>query len=92
MTTEQREQIRLSILRYCDSAQGYGLAEPLLVQFLRNEGFRRLTAAQLTTELAYLAEKGFLAIVSKAISPENKLWRITAAGRDLRALQNQEEA
>ena len=88
MTTEQRENIRLSILRYCDSAQGYGLSESLLLQFIRNEGFRTVTLDHLRAELAYLSEKGFIATVPKAISPENKLWRITATGRDFRATQD----
>ena len=89
---EQREQIRLSILRYCDSADQYGLAATLLHQFLRSEGFRSLTAERLELELAYLADKFFLAPVLKPISPENRAWRITAAGRDFLATQNRENA
>ena len=60
MTTNQREQIRLSLLRYCDSAGQYGLADTLLLQFLRSEGLRTLTAAQLNAEIQYLADKSFL--------------------------------
>jgi hypothetical protein len=85
MTTQQREQIRLGLLRYCDAADEYGLAASLLLQFVRNEGLRRVTAESLDAELAYLADKGLLAAVRKTISPENRSWRITAAGRDLLA-------
>jgi hypothetical protein len=88
MTKQQREQIRLSILRYCDCADEFGLSEPLLLQFLRSEGFRALSAAKLHAEIIYLADKTFLASVPKLISPENPAWRITASGRDFFAIQN----
>jgi hypothetical protein len=87
---EQREQIRLSLLRYCDSADQFGLAASLLLQFLRNEGFRHLTQERLRAEILYLADKGFLVAVEKPISPENPAWRITAAGRDFLASRNLE--
>jgi hypothetical protein len=90
MTTTQREQIRLSLLRYCDAAGQFGLADALLLQFLRSEGFRALTAAQLRAEMLYLADKSFLMAVPKLISPENEAWRITASGRDFLAAQKLE--
>jgi hypothetical protein len=91
LNTEQREQARLSILRYCSSAEEFGLAESLLLQFLRSEGLRALTSAQLRAEIAYLADKGFLCAVTKFISPENRVWRVTATGRDFLAEQKLEE-
>jgi hypothetical protein len=91
MTTAQREQVRLSVLRYCDSADQYGLTAPLLLQFIRNEGLRALTAEQLRAELLYLADKSFLVSVPKLISPENPAWRVTAAGRDFLAAQHLED-
>jgi hypothetical protein len=91
MTSTQREQIRLSLLRYCESADQYGLAAPLLLQFIRSEGFRKLTAEQLRAEILYLIDKTFLTPIPKPISPENPAWRITAAGRDFLAAQNEEE-
>jgi hypothetical protein len=87
MTTWQREQIRLSLMRYCEAAQPYGLGAGLLLQFIRSEGFRAATAEQLAAELNYLGEKNFLAPVVKPLSPENRVWRITAAGRDFLAEQ-----
>jgi len=91
MTASQREQIRLSTLRYCQSADHYGLAAPLLLQFIRSEGFRKLTPDQLRAEIRYLEDKTFLATIPKPISPENPAWRITAAGRDFLATQNENE-
>jgi hypothetical protein len=88
----QREQVRLSVLRYCESADQYGLAASLLLQFLRNEGLRGLTAAQLEAELLYLADKSLIAAVAKPVSPENGAWRITAPGRDFLALRSREDA
>ena len=82
------EQIRLSLLRYCDTAAQYGLATPLLRQFLLSEGFRGLTDATVRAELLYLADKGLLAPLPKLISPENEAWRITAAGRDFLATRS----
>lgn len=92
MTSQQREQVRLSVLRYCESADQYGLGTALLLQFVRNEGLRGLTHESLEAELLYLADKGFLVAVEKPISPENQAWRITAAGRDFLAVRNLENA
>jgi hypothetical protein len=88
MTSQQREQIRLSVLRYCESAGQYGLSAELLQQFLRSEGFRAVTIEQVGAELQYLTDKGLIAEVAKLISPEIPVWRITAAGRDHAAKQN----
>lgn len=82
---EQREQIRLSLLRYCGSAAQYGLGTALLAQFLRSEGMGGLSVEETRAELLYLADKGLVASLPKTISPENEAWRITAAGRDLLA-------
>lgn len=80
---QQRELARLSILRHLDASSGAtaGLGETLLQVMLRNEG-SPLTIEQLKAELEYLQDKQFIAPLTKAISPELKLWRITAAGRD----------
>jgi hypothetical protein len=90
MTNIQREQIRLSLLRYCEAANEFGLAEALLLQFIRSEGFRALSSAQLRAEILYLADKSFLVAAPKLISPENAAWRITAAGRDFLAAQKED--
>ena len=87
MNNHQREQLRISVMRYCESAAQFRLSAGLLLQFVRNEGFRSLTSTQLNTEIRYLTDKAFLAAVEKPISPENEAWRITAAGRDYLAQQ-----
>ncbi|MDB6108341.1 MAG: hypothetical protein JWR69_91 [Pedosphaera sp.] len=83
LNAQQREQVRLSILRYLDGAAPHGISVGLLLQFLRNEGLRLLTKESLEAELLYLADKRLADVVNKQISPENPTWRITATGRDL---------
>ena len=81
-----REQVRLSILRYCLGPIGTGL----IIAYLRAEGFRSLKRPEVQIEIDYLCDKKFLVADPKAISPENKIWRTTADGRDYLALQGQE--
>lgn len=79
-TPEQREQIRLSLLRYGLGSFTVGLAR----QYLASEGFRGLTREQVQAEINYLADpaKGLLAPNSKLISPEVATYSTTANGRD----------
>jgi hypothetical protein len=83
MTPSQREQIRLSVIRYCVASGQWGLMEAVLLQELRNEGLRALTRDDLSAELQYLADKDLIVSTDKLISPELKRWRATAAGRDV---------
>lgn len=86
MTAEQREQLRLSLLRFLEAnGTRFGLATSLLVQMARSEGRPELERAEVVSELTYLEDKTFLAPVLKGISPENPAWRITAEGRDFLA-------
>lgn len=89
MNSQQREQIRLCCLRHLDAAGAtpYGLSSALLLQFIRNEGFRQLDSVGLAAELQYLEDKGLIAKCPKTVSPENPHWRITAEGRDFYAQQ-----
>lgn len=84
MNSLDREQLRLSLLRFLDAnARGqFGLSEGLLHQLARAEGRPELVPADITRELQYLADKEMVTEVRKAISPENRAWRITATGRD----------
>ena len=83
---QQREQLRLSLLRFLDvNPARFGLAASLLLQMVRNEGWPA-TADSVAAELQYLADKKLAEPVDKLISPENRAWRITAAGRDHIAL------
>ena len=84
-TSAQRETIRLSALRHLEAQRAgarFGLGTALLLQLIRNEGFRELTAPDLEAELQYLADKGLTEQAMKLVSPENRNWRITATGRD----------
>lgn len=79
---EEREQIRLSILRHLarnPTRWGYNVA--LLRQLLAAEGMP-CSADDIEAELLYLEDKGLVARSPKIISPELRAWRITAAGRD----------
>jgi DNA-binding HxlR family transcriptional regulator len=91
LNATQREQVRLSTLRYCRQADGYGLSENLLLASLRAEGLRSLSKADLQSQLQYLLDKKLIARVEKTISPENASYRITAEGEDFFAQQNPNE-
>jgi hypothetical protein len=86
LSPHEREQLRLSLLRFLDNnASGRGMSTGLLLQMARSEGRPRLITDDVDAELQYLADKGLIAQVSKAVSPEIVLWRITATGRDFQA-------
>jgi hypothetical protein len=80
VTPEQREQIRLSLLRYGLGSFTVGLAR----QYLASEGFRGLSKEEVRAEILYLADpsKGFLRQNDKLISPEVATYSTTANGRD----------
>ena len=83
MNAEQRESFRIAVLRVLDAnATAYGLVLGVLGPLMARFGFREVRATQLERELIYLQDKGYALSIDKAISPENRAWRITAAGRD----------
>ena len=88
MNPEPRELFRLALLRLLDAnPTRYGLGAAALAHLAATYGFAFPTAEQVCREAQYLADKGLLAPLDKTISPENRLWRITAAGRDFLAQQ-----
>lgn len=89
MNPAQRETFRTAILSALDERGGqrFGLTLFGLGIFLAQYGFPHPARADLSAELEYLADKGLVAGVGKVISPENRSWRITAAGRDFLAQQ-----
>lgn len=88
MNPAEREQLRLSLLRFlADNPTRFGFNAALLLQMARNEGRRALTRQEVEDEMTYLEDKQFAALVNKAISPENRVWRITGEGRDFIAQQ-----
>jgi DNA-binding HxlR family transcriptional regulator len=85
MNAVEREQLRLSLLRYLgDNPTRFGFNAALLLQMARNEG-HQVDKASVAAELQYLEDKQLVTLSEKTISPENRAYRITAAGRDLLA-------
>lgn len=83
MDPRARELLRTGLLRVLDEQDSrYGLSEPVLAELVRRYGFTP-TVETVARELDYCADKGLAATVQRVISPENRYWRITAAGRDL---------
>ena len=85
LTPETREQVRLSLLRYCMAGNGITLG--LARQYLASEGMGTLTKEDVQAEINYLADpqKDLLRSIGKLISPEVQRYRTTAAGRDFLA-------
>lgn len=89
LTPSQREQLRLSLLRFLEeNPSRFGLPTDYLLQAARAEGRHGLIEQQVIGELEYLAEKGLVSEPPRLLSPENRNWKIAAAGRDFLA-QNQ---
>ena len=87
ITSEQRELMRNAILGILDAnGSKYGVGLGAIAIFLRPLGFR-VSADELRPEVQYLEDKGFVLPISKLVSPENRVWRITAEGRDYCAIQ-----
>ena len=86
MTPAEREQARLTVLRYLDAAAdaspGRGIPTAVLMQHLRAEGFGTVDRTAVVALAEYLAGKGLVARAAKAVSAELPEWIITAAGRD----------
>lgn len=84
-TPQSREQARIAVLRYLDAAAEAaphrGIPAAVIRQHLVSDGFGA-EAPGTEAILAYLQDKGLVAATAKAISPEQRAWRITAAGRD----------
>jgi hypothetical protein len=82
MDPEQRELYRHEILRILDANQTrFGLSAGAIVTHAVVEGFS-MNRETCDRELTYLVDKELVAEVGKTLSPENRAWRITAAGRD----------
>ncbi len=85
MDPTQREQMRLSVLRYLDAAAesnpGRGISAAVLRQHLVAEG-QPADLTRVNAELVYLEGHGYVERVKKGFSPEVPLWLITSKGRD----------
>ena len=82
MNAQQREIFRDTTLRAFQACGGCGLSLVTLEVTLRACGFRSFTREDMEGEIQYFVDKGFLAEVAKSHSVGNRIWRITAAGRD----------
>ena len=87
MKPEEKENFRTSLLGVLEerASNKFGLSIHAIRIFLAQYGFHDSAAEDMAAELQYLADKGFVTLVSKTISPENRCWRITANGRDFLA-------
>ncbi len=83
MNPEPRELFRLALLRVLEAnPTRFGLGPSALAHLAVRFGFPWPGAADLQREVQYLEDKGYIVQVHKNLSPENRAWRITAAGRD----------
>lgn len=83
MNPAERERFRICLLQQLREAGGdSSLPLSTLVLGAKLAGFDNTTEEIVRGELVYLLDKGLATTPQKAISPENKRWRITAAGTD----------
>jgi hypothetical protein len=86
MNPEQREQLRLSLLRMLGAnPTAFGVPVTFLKAMATAEGRPSLTHPDVMAELQYLHDAGLIAPVCKQISPENVSYRIAKEGRDFLA-------
>ena len=86
MNAARRENLRLLILTAFDASKPFAVGIRELRAGLAIT-FRGIDDTALAAEIDYLVGKGFAAAEGKSISPENKLWKITAEGRDFLATE-----
>jgi len=82
---EDREHLREAIITAMAASAPYACNLAVIRRAAWKLGFRDTTNKELVAELDYLSDKGFATPGEKAISPENGVWKITAAGRDYAA-------
>ena len=86
MNSVELESLRICLLQQLRAiGQDSDLPLSTLHTGARLAGHRDLPEAQLRGELVYLLDKQLVAVAPRALSPENKRWRLTAAGRDVLA-------
>ena len=82
MSPQQREVLRTAILRTLDTNQTrFGLTAPAVTVHLIPQGFK-VEAEETERELDYLTDKHMAEVIRRSLAPENRAWRINAAGRD----------
>ena len=85
LNAQQREQLRLSLLRFVceDSTDAFGVSLDLLLQRAKSEGRSGLLYEQVEMFCDELVEKGLVAEVEKTLSPEIRNFKPTKKGRTL---------
>jgi hypothetical protein len=86
MNPELREIFRTAIVKLARSASLTGIGTEGMQVVAAVYGIKP-SAQECAEEAAYLVDKGLLVEKEKRVSPENKVWRITADGRDWLAEQ-----
>lgn len=84
MTSAELERLRINLLQTLRTSGYVSLPLPEIVTPATLGGFA-VNEAIVRGELVYLLDKGLVVTVQKTLSPENKRWRITAAGLDFLA-------
>jgi hypothetical protein len=84
MDNPTRELFRENLIAQlaCAGAIGMKLAG---LKLGARAGGHEISDKEMVDELDYLEGKGLVAPIDKLISPENRRWKITAAGRDFAA-------
>lgn len=83
MNPEQRENLRLGLLIVLEANNTrFGVPERAMPSRLMTAQGVNATADEIAAELQYLADASLVETMNKVISPENRTWRITKAGRD----------
>lgn len=91
MSPQQRELFRKAIVNVIEANDTmFGLSEDAIRLFVGRFGFHP-APEELRKELHYLAGKGLIESPAKEVSPENRAYRITAAGMDFMATQERYE-
>lgn len=86
MNSDQTEAFRVCLLAQLREVGGENsLPVPTLCTGAKLKGFATADEAMVRSALAYLGDKQLVAGLAKTLSPENKRWRITAAGIDFLA-------
>lgn len=88
MSPEQIEQFRICILQQLRAVGAEAsLPAATLANGAKLAGFSHANEDVVRSAMAYLTDKQLVAAATKTISPENRRWRITAAGTDFLAEQ-----
>lgn len=85
MEKTQRELFRTELVRIARNASPQSATLRIFAMNLR--GLFSVSVTEIEAEVQYLVGKGLLCDASKSISPENKAWHVSAAGRDWLAEQ-----